>query len=434
MKTLFTALEPGDLHQQYKTELSALLSHQNAATKSLALHELMCIASDPQRLSALFNDIDLLVGVIKTIGDDDLCVAKSAMEIVKKIGKHPNGIKLLYKGELLRCLARLLAENDAVTFRTYEVIVDIAKSSREVFDASVQSGFLNSLINIMENEDILLQLNALEVMTELALTSEGLHYLEEQNVLKKLVEKIAKADENPLSNLLIPGLMKFFGNVSRCKPYEIFSKYPIVVSALFEVIESGDQAILSTALDTLGHVASTVEGKYALQDLGNSMPSALKQIAKIIQTFPTDLRIRALNCLTQILYVEKSEHDNKLLSLTKSWFDCLCDDSLGMTIGLCKQPFADIRQASLEVLGVIASQMWGQECMATYPGLVEFLLDRNIESFKECKEAKYEVVKHLSQAEQGIFDANTTQKFKQFVKEGPLFVETYTEVALEGAS
>lgn len=356
------------------------------------------------------------------------------MTIIKEVGKNSNGLKMLYSGEPLRTLARLVVKNDVVSFRVYDVIVDIARSSKEGLEATIQSGFLKSLIDILQTDDILLQLNALEAMTELVLTEEGLNYLEQQDVLNGLVQKIAQANENPLSNLLIPGLMKFFGNVARLWPNEIFLNYPIVVSALFEVLDSEDKTILGTALDTLGHVASSVEGKYALQALGDSMSYALKRVAEIIQKMPTELRIRGLNNLCFILNVQKTEQDNRILSLTKSWFDALCDDPLGMIIGLCKQPFSDIRSASLEVLVIVASQAWGQEYMSTYPGLIEFLLDRSIETFKECKEIKYKVVECLSQAESYIFDATTMQKFKQFVNEGPFYVETFTEVAFEGAT
>ena len=354
------------------------------------------------------------------------------MCVMKEIGKNSNGLQILYTGELIRSFARLLVKNDTISFRIYEVIVDVAKSSKEGLEASAQSGFLNSLFDILESEDILLQVNALEILTQLALTEEGLSYLEQQDVVRKLVQKIAQANENPLSNLLIPGLMKFFGNVACYWPNEIFSKYPIVVSALFEVIESGDQTILGVALDTLGHVSMCVEGKYALQALGDAMPCALKKIAEIIQRMPTTLRIRGLNNLALILAIQKVEQDNRILSLTKSWFDSLCDDPLGMIVALCRQPFADIRQAGLEVMAVLASQIWGQEYISSYPGLVEFLLDRNIESFKECKEAKYEVVKQLVEAEQDIFDANTMQRFREFVNQGPHYVDINTEVAIEG--
>ena len=432
LKILFTITEAGEVYERYSAELLELLNHSDGIVRSVVLHEILCIASNPEKISLLLTDINVLVTVINKIADDNLMVAKCAMCIMKEIGKNSNGLQILYTGESLRSFARLLVKNDIISFRVYEVVVDIAKSSKEGLEATGRSGFLNSLFHILESNDILIEVNALEILTQLALTEEGLRYLEEQDVLRKLVEKIAQANESPLSNLLVPGLMKFFGNVARYWPNEIFSKYPIVVSSLFEVIESGDESILGVALDTLGHVSASVEGKYTLQSLGDAMPCALKKIGEVIQRMPTELRIRGLNNLALILDVPKVEQDNRILSLTKSWFDGLCDDPLGMIVTICRQPFADIRQAGLEVLAVIASQIWGQEYISSYPGLVEFLLDRNIESFKECKEAKYEVVKQLVQAEENIFDANTIQKLREFVNQGAHYVDVGTEVAIDG--
>ncbi|XP_012232422.1 26S proteasome non-ATPase regulatory subunit 5 [Linepithema humile] len=429
---LFSVLEPGEIYQRYSIEVSALITNPNTSVRLLVLREFLRTASHTQKISQLLTDTTLLISIINKIGDKDLTIAEYAMSIVKKIGHNPNGLHILYKGELLRTFARLL-QNVTISFRVYEVIVDIAKTSREALEISAQSGFLNSLINLLENEDILLQLNALEILTQLAIFEEGLSYLEQQEVLSKLVQKITQANEDPLSNLLIPGLMKFFGNVARYWPNELFSRYPVIITALFEVIDSGDQNILGPALDTLGFVSASIEGKYALQALGDTMVGALKKIAEIVQRMPTDLRIRGLNNLALILEVKQVNQDNRILSLTKLWFDSLCDDPLSMIVAICRQPFADIRQAGLEVLAVISSQVWGQEYISVYPGLIEFLLDRNIELFKECKDAKYEVVKCLSQAERDVFDADIMQKFKQFVNEGPYYVSVATEVAIEGA-
>lgn len=432
-KMLFKVLESGEVYKRHLEELCKLITHHDETVRSFVLHEILRTFSNPEKLSVVLCDINLFVDVINRIGDDNLHVANCAMNIIKKVGCNTAGLHILYKGELLRTFAHLLVENDTVSFRVYEVIIDVAKSSKEGLDASAESGFLHSLINILENENILLQLNALTALMPLAMTEEGLKYLEQQEVLERLARKI-NSNDTPLSNLLIPGLMKFFGNVARTWPNEIFSKYPAVVSALFEVIDNGDLTNLGAALETLEYVAESVEGKYALQALGDTMPCALRRVAEIIQKLPTELRIRGLNCLSSVLNVKRNEQDNRILSLTKSWFDCLCDDPLGMIVRLCRQPFADIRQASLDVLTVIASQEWGQEYISTYPGLIEFLLDRSVESFKKCKEVKFEIVKQLSMARQDIFTADVMQKFKQFVSEGPFFVEAITEVAMEGAT
>lgn len=428
---LFSVLEPGEIYQRYTVEVSTLLTNPKASVRLLVLREFQRTASYSQKISQLLEDTNLLIAIINKIGDNDLTVAECAMNIVRKIGRDPNGLHIIYKGELLRSFARLLRK-DTINFRVYEVIVDIAKYSTEALEISAQSGFLNSLINMLDDEDVLLQLNALEILTRLAVFEDGLSYLEQQEVLSKLVQKIAQANENSLSNLLIPGLMKFFGNVARHWPNELFSKYPVIISALFEVIDSGEQTLLGPALDTLGFVSASVEGKYALQALGDAMIGAMKTIGEVIQRMPTALRIRGLNNLVPILDVRKAEQDNRILSLTKLWFDSLGDDPLSIIVAICRQPFADIRQAGLEVLVVIGSQVWGQEYISAYPGLVEFLLDRSAETFKDCIDAKFEVVKRLSQAEEHVFDADTIQKFKQFVNEGPYFIDMNREIAIEG--
>lgn len=432
LKTLFAQLDPGEVYDRYPTQLSQLITHQDALVRSLVLHEILCTASHPQKMCSLLADTNLLVAIANRIADDSFEVAKCAMRIMTEVGKNKDGLQIVYKGELLRSLARLLVKNNVISFRVYEVVVDIAICSKEGLEASAQSGFLNSLFEILESEDMLLQVSALDTLRYLSSTEEGLSYLEQQEVFGRLVQKIAQANENPVSNLLIPGLIKFFGNVAHQWPNEIFSKYPVVASALFEVLESSDHTIVGVALDTLGYIASSVEGKYALQALGKAMPCALKKIGEIVQGMPTELRIRGLYALALILDVQKSEQDNRILSLTKSWFDSVDDDDpLSMIVGICRQPFPDICEAGFDVLAVVASQVWGQEYMSSQPGLAEFLLERSLESTKACKDGKYEVVSRLSQAKPNIFDASTMQKFKEYVRQGPHFVDIGTEVAIE---
>lgn len=63
-------------------------------------------------------------------------------------------------------------------------------------------------------------------------------------------------------------------------------------------------------------------------------------------------------------------------------------------------------------------------------GLIEFLLNRNIELTKDCKEMKYEIVKAL--ATSTTIDQPTLSRLQEFVKEGPFYVEAVAEIAFEG--
>lgn len=63
-------------------------------------------------------------------------------------------------------------------------------------------------------------------------------------------------------------------------------------------------------------------------------------------------------------------------------------------------------------------------------GLIEFLMDRSSETFKDCKHVKYNIVCNLALSE-SVFDQNAVKKLKQFINEGPFYVQTVMEVAVE---
>jgi len=340
----------------------------------------------------------------------------------------------LFKGTLLRALAKVMSIGDVAKFRVYDAVVHIGVKSKAGLEAAINSGYLHDLLRIYDTDDILLQLNVLQVLCDLSISEGGLEFLEQMGMIKKLADRVTSANDSPLDTMLIPGLMTFFGHVAKLYPQEIFSQYPHVINALSDTFYSDDQLIVRVAINTFGHIASTLEGKYALETNRDIVITGLEKIAKVIQTWQSQFRVSALNDLVLVLTLKESEQDERSLKLVKSWFNLLCDKPLEVIVSLCKQPFADIRVASLEVLAVVASQPWGQESIAKHPGLIEFLLDRNIESFKECKQEKFVVVKNLTQAKPDLIDTETMQKLKQFVSEGPFYVDVKTEVALEGAS
>ncbi|XP_066593756.1 26S proteasome non-ATPase regulatory subunit 5 [Prorops nasuta] len=430
LKTLLNALVPGEIYRKYQSDLFSLLSHPNEDVRWLMLNEIERMASTDS-VNYLIQNNNLLLFLIDRVADDNLRTAKIAMKILEKVGLTTTGLNSLYTGECMSRIARLLSKNDTVSFRIYEIIIGICLGTRDGFEASIRSGFLNSLIGIIDNDDVLLQLIALEALTQLSISEEGINYLDEQGVVRKLAQKVADANEDPLTKILIPGLMKFFGNVTRHWPHEIFSKYPFIITALFEIIQSDDLSLLAVALDTLGYVAFPVVGKYALSTMNDFMVPALKRMVDIIMKMPTEFKIKGLQNLSAILQVPEDQYDKRICTLTQSWFDNLCDDPMRFLFDQCQKPFPDIRQASLELLNVLACQVWGKRYIASYPGFIEFLLNRRAESFEGCKEAKFLIVKNLSDVESDIFDASTKQKFIEYVQQGPFYIDKDPEVAVE---
>lgn len=55
--------------------------------------------------------------------------------------------------------------------------------------------------------------------------------------------------------------------MTKAKPAKIISKYPKVVYRIFSNLDSDDLIIFGVSLDTFGLMASTDEGKFALDSL-----------------------------------------------------------------------------------------------------------------------------------------------------------------------
>lgn len=75
-------------------------------------------------------------------------------------------------------------------------------------DQEIQT-FLYRLLGELKTDDILMQLNILELLSNLAITPHGLNFLIENDVLKQLSEMVKALEGNQLSNLVIPGNFMF---------------------------------------------------------------------------------------------------------------------------------------------------------------------------------------------------------------------------------
>lgn len=73
--------------------------------------------------------------------------------------------------------------------------------------------------------------------------------------------------------MIVPaGLVKFFGNLAIMEsPQQVCETYPAFQNKVFEMALDPDPAMIGVALDTLGLLGSTVEGKQVLQKTGQTV-------------------------------------------------------------------------------------------------------------------------------------------------------------------
>lgn len=95
----------------------------------------------------------------------------------------------------------------------------------------------------------------------------------------------------------------------------------------------------------------------------------------------------------------------------------------------CRNPFPDIKISTLNLIGALCLYPWGVAALKNTAGFLEYLLDRKIEFDKEAKYAKYCVIKIL--ADSSSFDNATSNQLRTYVNEGPYYLQSIMDVAVE---
>ncbi|XP_022328656.1 26S proteasome non-ATPase regulatory subunit 5-like [Crassostrea virginica] len=431
LEKLLDASGPVTVFQRYREEILKGLSHPQITVKCLCLRQM--VVASVEVIDELLPHREMLQKTA-TMLSDDIQVANLASKVLINLGRTQQGLAVLFSNQMTHCLEQVLNISDTVRFRVYEMLIQICKLSLAALENTHHSGLLQQLLNEVHKDDILVQLNAIEMLSDLTMVDHGLVYLDQQGIVGKLENMMGELDSHPLGNLLLPGLTKFFGGVARFHPKEVCGSNKTFVSSVFDGLSSSDQTQKSLSVQTVGFIGESVEGKMALDKLGNTMIHGVKLIGAMIRDAPSELRIKALDTVCSITKLQISEQTDELLKLTEKWFSLLSKNSFETLMSLVRQPFTDLRCSSHCVLQSLALQPWGQNLMNNYPGFNEFLLDRTTEKTKETKESKFAIIKTIAESPTAvdIFGQPYIVQVKALALQGPFFVQTQSEVAFEG--
>lgn len=96
-----------------------------------------------------------------------------------------------------------------IVFVYFKFIVCVCLVGETPLSVVSNSGLLDRLVAEVTKGDILLQLNALEILTPLALNPSGMNLLDSGGVIAKLQYLLSLAETDPMAALLMPGLLSF---------------------------------------------------------------------------------------------------------------------------------------------------------------------------------------------------------------------------------
>ncbi|XP_047228903.1 26S proteasome non-ATPase regulatory subunit 5 [Girardinichthys multiradiatus] len=436
LERILLALSPLHLVHNYRGKLQEGLSHPNDTVKILALTQIGRVVEHPEAVTEIVNNHDILRAVILCIGEEKIAVAKQAIESLSKISHSKPGLDKLFQTDLLEVMKEVMARSDVIRYRIYELVVEISSFSPISLGYCANSGLISLLLSELTGDDVLIRATSTEMVTTLAHSQHGRQYLAQQGIMDKISNMIRGAETDPFSSLYLPGLVKFFGNLAIMdSPQQVCESYPVFLNKVFDMALDPDPVMIGVALDTLGLLGSTVEGKQVLQKTGDKFKAVFLRISQLASSGATELRVRSLDAISQLLILQPEHQTEDLLSLTESWFHLLSNQPMDMIRNISTQPFPELHCWAFRIFSAIASQPWGQKIMISTPGFMEFILDRSTGQTKEAKDAKFELVSCLvgSSTASEILGSPNYIRLKTYLKEGPYYVSAVAAVSTEGA-
>ena len=100
---------------------------------------------------------------------------------------------------------------------------------------------------------------------------------------------------------------------------------------------------------------------------------------------------------------------------------------------LAKKPFADVCNEAFDILVATSAYPWGLQKMLNVPGFFEYLLDRSTAKDKDAKMRKYSLISAICSQKDvtNIIPTELLKQLRNYVKQGPYYVETTVEVAID---
>nr|XP_002129100.1 26S proteasome non-ATPase regulatory subunit 5 [Ciona intestinalis] len=442
LSSLLPIVDPVDVAVKLASAIQNGLTHPNPDVQHLTLKELQRVVAASDGATALSDSPDITRFAIFLVGDADESLAAAAVKFLSEFGRtSPNAARTMLKPDFqphYRDLKTVMQKNDVVKFRVYEIVCNIQAESQEMLDLCVESGIVSDLVKELDGSDVLGKVTCCTMLSGMASSNHSLDYLVQAGVVSKMTEMLKDSITDPFSDLYVPGVIRFFGNLSLYNgPKFVLEIFPNFCKVIFTMVGSNDPPKQQVAMETLGIIGETLEGKKVLSEQGDDCTTAVQDVCQILKHGKQDMRLIAVDCMSRLLDHKKvNENETDVAyKITLSWFRLLSSNPIDTIINLCKQPFTDIRCSGFALLNTLADCQWGVEAMVEFATLVEFLLDRSTETEKSSKDAKFAVIKTLTKSPNvaSIFGNRNYLRFRQFLNEGPYYVGTQLSVAIDEA-
>ena len=206
LRLVLTRFDPIDVFTKYGNYILESLSETTVEEYHLECMNQILRLAENGSFEMFMSNPEILVFLIKSLGKSSLTIATSSRKIILKVIEIDGSNGWMFSNEIYNEVSLLLKTKDAaVKFRVYEIFLDVLKGYPEHLQRFEEHGSFNGLFaDLTDSNDVLSQLNALELITNLALTgNQGLEFVERKGTIEWL--QLIVSSDDPLTQFLLPG-------------------------------------------------------------------------------------------------------------------------------------------------------------------------------------------------------------------------------------
>ena len=140
-----------------------------------------------------------------------------------------------------------LCRNETVKFRIYDLMIRISSISDHAFELCETTGLLHQFLNELKSDDLLVKINAIELLNEVAATPAGLDFLEKANLVDGIAAILDNEDEADVAVVLVKcSIIKFIGNLGENTqvPFKQLSEQYGILDKMERIMDTDNDEIL----------------------------------------------------------------------------------------------------------------------------------------------------------------------------------------------
>eukprot|EP00286_Rhodomonas_abbreviata_P030067 CAMPEP_0181301430 /NCGR_PEP_ID=MMETSP1101-20121128/7421_1 /TAXON_ID=46948 /ORGANISM="Rhodomonas abbreviata, Strain Caron Lab Isolate" /LENGTH=486 /DNA_ID=CAMNT_0023406737 /DNA_START=60 /DNA_END=1520 /DNA_ORIENTATION=+ len=399
---------------QGSTLVPAGLSHGNALVRRTSIELLSSKMFDDEWLAWLRRE-GVLLSLIKAVSDPSIQVSNAASSALLKAASTPAGIDGIFTDHMDQLTQQIVDDSDStIQLRVLELVCRMWQLSPDCTRKCKETPARGLLVSMCESDDILLQLNAVEIIALLPPSEIG------RDIMPKLAEVAQTCGEPVVVSRLLECICRFVADLpdddTESVTPELEATLHMIMAA--RLATQNTSRVSQEAADTLNALAvlcSSARGALSLEKSGHAA-STIAVVASSIQSLHQPLRLAALDAAQRIL--RTSSGDAVVSVLEKHMIPLVA-----FLLGLARGPVQEEKIGALCVFRSLAQHAWGLRSMFAQSEFLPFLTDRRLETLKVALDEKFEIAKNaLSHPElEGIVGQDRKLALANFVAQGAYY-------------